>query len=628
MGEVTKISMVCYSWSIRERHLILSWFFSEASCNYLTNEIGEFGKMLKHYCWVWIGLVGMASILLSSGVSLSKSSVNKPKYIGIVAPMHGDGLPYSFIPIDLQQAMESTNLVTKDHMQVVLLDTPAAIDSALTTQASNYLAIINPLGEFFIANDKRDVAPMLSRIKSYVDQGGSWWATGGYSFFYAAWRGGGEGESNGWTREVYGEKGLDSFGIKLNVVPNSEPAPLKLTRTGTEILGDKWARYIRNERADAVRFPNWKSAGAVLVETESRPYVTVNRVGKGLIWHITGFSNSASTLIPCIIGSCEFISQHTLPEKAFINHFEAEHGSGMRSVTPEKAYSMRVLPNLEYARVGNTSLKLDLYLPENVKKDVPVIVWVHGGGWEAGDRKNPPGLDLVHKGYAIASVEYRLSQQAKFPAQIFDLKGAIRWLRAHARQYGLDPMRFGAWGHSAGGHLVALLGTTGHVKSLEGNEGGNLEYSSAVQCVSDWAGPTDFLTDPSEMGPNSAASKLIGATVATNKWLARRASPVTYVSASDPPFLIVHGEMDRLVPVGQAKELYHALSKDGVNATLMLRPFTDHGIHDPMVMWTQERFFNKHLKPRTSQHKIGLVGKAPHANYKITNIAFSRTGYY
>ncbi len=524
-----------------------------------------------------------------------------PKYIGIISPLHWDGMPESMIPIDLQQAMESTTLVTKDHLRVVLLDTPQAISSALTIHASDYLAIINPPGEFYIVKDKSDVVPMLSRIRRYVERGGSWWATGGYPFYYAAWMGGMEGGVNGWEHEAIGVKGLAALGLSLNRVPESDPAPLKITPLGTNILGVKWAKFTHNEHADADRAPDWKTAGAVLVQVENRPYVTVNRIGKGLMWHICGTTNSASVTVPCIIGSCEYVFNHSIPEKAFTSHSKVPHDRVMHLVSNGKTHQIRELPDLEYARVGNTSLKLDLYLPEKVKGRVPVIVWVHGGGWVVGDRKNPPGLELVRKGYALASVEYRLSPEAIFPAQLYDIKAAIRWLRAHARQYGLNSNRFGAWGHSAGGHLVAILGTTDHVKLLEGNEGGNLVYSSSVQCVSDWAGPTDFLTDPYEIGSNSAASKLIGATVKNKKQMAKRASPVTYVSSTDPPFLIVHGEMDRIVPAGQAKELYVKLRRAGVQATLMLRPFTGHDVKDPMVMWAQERFFDKYLKPHVSR---------------------------
>ncbi len=154
--------------------------------------------------------------------------------------------------------------------------------------------------------------------------------------------------------------------------------------------------------------------------------------------------------------------------------------------------------DLEYGPhgVGN---RLDLYLPPKADAPTPLVIWIHGGGWEAGNKDNPPGLGLLKKGYALASINYRLSQEAKFPAQIEDCKAAIRFLRANAKKYNLDPDHFGVWGASAGGHLVALLGTTGGVKELEG-DGPNKEESSAVQAVVDWFGPTDMLQMKAQAG--------------------------------------------------------------------------------------------------------------------------------
>ena len=159
-------------------------------------------------------------------------------------------------------------------------------------------------------------------------------------------------------------------------------------------------------------------------------------------------------------------------------------------------------------------------------------------------------MPLAAKGYAVASINYRLSQHAVFPAQIEDCKAAIRWLRANAAKYHLDPDHIGVWGASAGGHLVALLGTTGSVKELEG-KGGNLDQSSRVQCVVDWFGPTDLATmGGSHDKPGSPESRLIGGPVQENKEKARKASPLTYVSKDSAPFLIMHGDQDNTVPPG------------------------------------------------------------------------------
>ena len=149
--------------------------------------------------------------------------------------------------------------------------------------------------------------------------------------------------------------------------------------------------------------------------------------------------------------------------------------------------------DLAYVADGHERHKLDLFVPEKADGPLPLIIWVHGGGWQNGSKDGCPPLrgGYAGRGYAVASINYRLSQHAPFPAQIEDCKAATRWLRAHAREYNLDPNRFGVWGSSAGGHLVALLGTSGDVKAFE--VGANLDQSSRVQAVCDYYGPTDFI---------------------------------------------------------------------------------------------------------------------------------------
>jgi acetyl esterase/lipase len=213
---------------------------------------------------------------------------------------------------------------------------------------------------------------------------------------------------------------------------------------------------------------------------------------------------------------------------------------------------------------------LDLYLPEQGDKPLPLIIWIHGGAWMAGSKDGPsPALRFTANGYAVAQVGYRLSQEAKFPAQIHDCKAAVRWLRANAAKYNLDPNKFVAWGGSAGGHLVALLGTSGGVAELEGNVN-DLKESSRVQAVVDWFGPTDFLhigdaeSDLQHNAPDSPESKLIGGALLENKDKAAKASPITYVSKDAPPFLIMHGDRDRTVPFNQSELLYAALKKAAI----------------------------------------------------------------
>jgi acetyl esterase/lipase len=165
---------------------------------------------------------------------------------------------------------------------------------------------------------------------------------------------------------------------------------------------------------------------------------------------------------------------------------------------------VKVIRDIPYVPGGHERQKLDLYLPEVRTADakaLPVIVWVHGGAWLGGSREGCPAVPYVRRGYAVASVGYRLSQHAPFPAQVEDCRSAVRWLRAHAKEHGLDPDRFGAWGASAGGHLVALLGTAGDVTAWDVGE--HRDASPRVQCVVDWFGPSDFLTIGRQSLPGS-----------------------------------------------------------------------------------------------------------------------------
>ena len=255
--------------------------------------------------------------------------------------------------------------------------------------------------------------------------------------------------------------------------------------------------------------------------------------------------------------------------------------------------------NLEYVSGGHERNKLDLYLPEAAGKPLPLVVWIHGGAWQGGSKEGCPALPLLKKGYAVASINYRLSQHAVFPAQIEDCKAAIRWLRANAKKYHLDAGHIGVWGSSAGGHLVALLGTSGDVKELDG-KGVNLDQSSRVQCVVDWFGPTDFTKMGGwHDGEKSPEARLIGGPVQANKEKAAKADPITYVSKDDPPFLIMHGEQDNTVPINQSELLHAALQKADVDSTFIRVPKAGHGgpgFNSPENTRKIEEFFDKHLK--------------------------------
>ncbi len=264
--------------------------------------------------------------------------------------------------------------------------------------------------------------------------------------------------------------------------------------------------------------------------------------------------------------------------------------------------------DVEYGKVGSVSLKLDIIRPKTAPSSpMPAVVQIHGAGWAGGTKAFPQAValcvELAHKGFFCTSIDYRLSGVAPFPAQIEDCKCAIRWLRAHAKQYSVDPDRIGAWGGSAGGHLVALLGTSGGAKELEGN-GGWQNESSRVQAVVDLFGPSDILKfwetakKTRNQGALGPTKQFLGGPADEKRDLAIQASPTTYVDKSDPPFLIIHGDADRLVPPEQSEILHKALKQAGVDVTLHIIKGEKHGF-TPAAMREAGKlivgFFGKHL---------------------------------
>ncbi|RPJ57230.1 MAG: alpha/beta hydrolase [Acidobacteria bacterium] len=255
-----------------------------------------------------------------------------------------------------------------------------------------------------------------------------------------------------------------------------------------------------------------------------------------------------------------------------------------------------------YSTVGGRNLTLDLYVPHNVKAvdKLPVVVWIHGGAWRTGSKDRCPAVPLLNRGFVVASISYRLSQEAIFPAQIHDCKAAIRWLRANAGRFPIDRDRIGVWGASAGGHLAALLGTSGDVKELEGGPD-NLNYSSRVQAVCDYFGPIDFLRmndEPGAMDHNAAdspESALIGGPIQANPEKVARANPMTYASSDDPPVLILHGDQDRTVLPSQSQLLHDALKNVGVKVRLGIVKGQGHGFTNS-VDQTAFQFFEQTLK--------------------------------
>jgi acetyl esterase/lipase len=271
-------------------------------------------------------------------------------------------------------------------------------------------------------------------------------------------------------------------------------------------------------------------------------------------------------------------------------------------VPPALVGKVTVDADVEYGKAGERSLKLDVIRPKLESNQArPCIVWIHGGGWQGGNKNSGTQrlAGLVSSGeYVGVSVGYRLTDEGSWPAQIHDCKAAIRWVRANSTKYNIDPDKIGVWGASAGGHLVSLLGTSGDVAELEG-ENGTPGVSSRVACVVDFCGPSDFLafgkSNPRLNDPGSPVFKLLGGPLAEKQDAARQASPVTYVSKDDPPFLIMHGTADNTVHIRQA-ELLSAKAKDaGMNVTFVKIEGGGHGFGGEEVNARVKAFFEKHL---------------------------------
>ena len=263
---------------------------------------------------------------------------------------------------------------------------------------------------------------------------------------------------------------------------------------------------------------------------------------------------------------------------------------------------VEVVSDIEYLETEHGPLKLDLYRPADIRGKLPVIVFVHGGGWKGGDKKS--GLKnaawLVPEGFALASINYRLVDVAAWPNQINDCYAAVRWVRRNAETYHLDSERIVSWGTSAGGHLAALMGT----RPCPENE----LTSSRVRAVIDWFGPSDLLTMPPnvvtesrtlEQVSQSNGAKLLRATVMTVPELAKDASALHNVSADDPPTLIMHGDQDTGVPLDQSLRFAQALENAGVPVQLEVVKGAGHGgkeFQQPEARVLVRDFLKRYLK--------------------------------
>jgi acetyl esterase/lipase len=239
------------------------------------------------------------------------------------------------------------------------------------------------------------------------------------------------------------------------------------------------------------------------------------------------------------------------------------------------------IADIPYATIGARTLTLDLHRPAGVAHP-PLLVWVHGGAWRQGSKTTAP-TGFVERGFAVASLDFRLSTEARFPAMVHDIKGAIRFLRANAATYGYRTDRIAIGGDSSGGHLAALVGVTAGSAELEGTIGGHREQSSAVQAILDYYGATDLMTILDQSTPfglgvrRPALDLLLGGPPDTVKALAELASPVTHVDASDPPLFIFHGDRDPQMPINQSHELQGAYEQLGLDVTFVVVHGSAHG---------------------------------------------------
>lgn len=283
-----------------------------------------------------------------------------------------------------------------------------------------------------------------------------------------------------------------------------------------------------------------------------------------------------------------------------LTNVKPTHARPVGDARPVLPAGVKLIPNLDYTRTPSGNLALDLYVPEKTSPaPLPVVLWVHGGGWKSGSKLNCPLLWLATQGYAVASIDVRLLHAASWPAQLEDPRAAVRWLRENSARYHLDPNRIAIAGGSSGGHVAALVGTT----SAPPDE----KTSSRVNAVLDLYGPTDLLTMPPNVpGPGKSdaelaranGARLLGGIVRDRPALAREASALHHVSGDDPPFLILHGDKDPQVPLEQSQRLHTRLQEAGVPSELHVLPGAGHGGKDfdaPATREVIQRFLERRL---------------------------------
>ena len=303
---------------------------------------------------------------------------------------------------------------------------------------------------------------------------------------------------------------------------------------------------------------------------------------------------------------CALVAILTLVPPGFLPAQSSLPVAALNPAQPPPPPGIVFLHDVVIGKGGDRDLHAEIAFPKDASTPLAAVIYIHGGGWKGGDYRQTPILKIAQAGYFAASIEYRLDNVAKWPAQIQDSKLGVRWLRANATQYHVDPNRIGAWGDSAGGHLVTCLGTMADVKEYE-DDGGYPGVSSAVQAVVDFYGPTDFDT-PGIYTPKAIqiTEGLFGVPHDQNPALWKSGSPLYYVKAGDPPVLMVHGDADDLVPLAQSTALDAALAKAGVPHQLIVVKNAGHGFNHPPgtaidpsgeeIFKAVFAFFDKYLK--------------------------------
>jgi acetyl esterase/lipase len=260
--------------------------------------------------------------------------------------------------------------------------------------------------------------------------------------------------------------------------------------------------------------------------------------------------------------------------------------------------------DIPYLQVGGETLHLDLYKPESGNAHA-LLVYVHGGAWENGSKAGMPLTELVERGYAIASIDFRPASRAPFPGQVHDIKAAVRFLRANASRFGYDPARIGIAGASSGAHLAAAVGTSNGDVELEGTLGDHTGQSSDVQAIVAYFPATNLTTILAQSTPfgvgirEPALKRLLGALPQENDSLARQASPVFHVDAKDPPLLLLHGDQDPQMPINQSHELEGAYERLGNHVEFIVVHGAKHGgdeFYSPANVEHLVMFLDEHLR--------------------------------